>query len=211
VNLTRNRSLLLAAFFGLAVFLLALNLVYAWRIMHKPAAATEASAQPAPLPAFTLTDQDGKPFGSANLQGKVWVASFVFTTCRGPCPIITQKMSQVQSLLAGTPVQMVSISVDPENDTPPVFKAYARKFGADETRWHFLTGTRAQVYEVVRNGFFLVIQENGNPQKAPDEGAVIHSTRLAVVDDRGVVREYIDGTAADAPAQVQAVVRKLLP
>ncbi len=108
--------------------------------------AVSASALPIlfDAPPFTLIDQDGKTFASAQLTGKVWIADFIFTQCSGYCPVMTANMAEFQNKSAGSPVQMVSFSVDPENDTPAVLKQYAAAAKADETRWHFLTGTRAR-------------------------------------------------------------------
>ncbi len=94
-------------------------------------------------PKFALTDQNAKPFSNDQLHGKIWVADFIFTQCNSLCPLMTQNMANFQKKSAGSGVQMVSFSVDPENDTPPILKDYAAKNGADESRWHFLTGTRA--------------------------------------------------------------------
>src|SRR5213594_5132066 len=91
---------------------------------------------------FQLTNQNGQPFGSPQLAGKIWVADFVYTTCPGPCPLISSRMSELQKPLEKTDVHLVSFSVDPEKDTPEVLDGYAGKLGADPERWDFLTGPK---------------------------------------------------------------------
>src|SRR5688572_30574634 len=77
------------------------------------------------VPEFRLVDQNGKPFTKKDLGGKVWIADFVFTQCAGPCPLMTLSMAELQKELAGSPIQFVSISVDPGRDKPEVLKKYA--------------------------------------------------------------------------------------
>jgi protein SCO1/2 len=135
-------------------------------------------------PAFTLTDQDGKPFDSRNLRGKVWVADFVFTTCTGLCPMMTQQMSEFQKQTLGSDIQMVSFSVDPEHDTPAVLKTYATDAKADLNRWHFLTGSREMLWQI-SNSMKLAVGNGDNHQ-------VMHSSHFLLVDTGGHVRGVYD-------------------
>src|SRR6266481_7297210 len=105
--------------------------------------------QPPPLPVlgqipgFELTDETGQPFDRKALDGKVWVADFIFTTCTGPCPRMSSLMRQVQQASGAIPgVQLVSFTVDPEHDTPAALALYAARYHAQSERWHFLTGAR---------------------------------------------------------------------
>src|SRR5262249_17465749 len=84
----------------------------------------------AAVPAFQLTNQNGQPFGSGQLAGKIWIADFVYTTCPGPCPMISNRMSELQKPLEKSDVHLVSFSVDPEKDTPGVLRDYAGKLQA---------------------------------------------------------------------------------
>src|SRR5262249_39343160 len=94
-------------------------------------------------PAFALTDQSGKPLASASLKGKVWLVSFIFTTCNGSCPATTHRMGLVQrelqarGLLKGDRVRLVSITLDPKRDTPEVLRGYMRLYDADPASWSF--------------------------------------------------------------------------
>jgi protein SCO1/2 len=135
-------------------------------------------------PAFTLTDQNGKPFGTPQLRGKIWVADFVFTTCTGLCPMMTQQMSEFQKQTAGSGIQMVSFSVDPEHDTPAVLTAYAADARADLSRWHFLTGDKEKLWQI-SNSMKLAVGQGDNHQ-------VMHSSHFLLVDGGGHVRGVYD-------------------
>jgi protein SCO1/2 len=153
------------------------------------------------LPQFALTDQDGGRITLDDLKGKVWLADFVYTTCPGPCPIISAHMARLNRSLPPD-VRMVSFSTDPDNDTPTVLKAYARRFGATD-RWSFLTGRKDQIYDLIEHGFML-------PIAAPAGAQVIHSTRIILVDKTGAVRGFYDGTTSDPDPQISSDVQRLL-
>ncbi len=153
------------------------------------------------LPEFALTDQDGARVTLDDLKGKVWLADFVYTTCPGPCPIISAHMGRLDRALPPD-ARIVSFSTDPENDTPTVLKAYAKRFGATD-RWTFLTGPKEQVYDLIEHGFML-------PIAAPAGAQVIHSTRIMLVDKTGSVRGFYDGTTSEPDARILADVRRLL-
>jgi carboxypeptidase C (cathepsin A) len=95
------------------------------------------------IPAFQLTAQSGQPFDSKSLEGDIWVADFIFTTCPGPCPRMSSQMRGVQSAVASMPdVKLVSFTVDPKNDTPTALAAYATRYRAEPGRWFFFTGDK---------------------------------------------------------------------
>ncbi len=149
------------------------------------------------VPSFQLIDQNGVPFGSPQLLGKIWIADFVYSTCPGPCPMISSRMGELQKPLRDTDVQLVSFSVDPQHDTPAVLRDYAAKLNAQPGRWHFLTGDKDTIYRLSRDGFKLAAAEG--------EAAVpIHSTRLVLVDRSGEIRGYYDATDADAVTRLLA-------
>ena len=148
-----------------------------------------------PVGDFTLTDQNGRvvrPSGH-ELAGKVWVASFIFTRCSGPCPLVSAAMEQLQKDFADDPdVVLVTFTVDPEYDTPKVLQEYGRRYHADPDRWLFLTGNEADVDRLLSQGFHVGATKNTGPDATPGT-AVTHDTHLAVVDKRGVVRAYFSG------------------
>jgi protein SCO1/2 len=157
------------------------------------------------LPSFQLVNQDGQAFGSQQLSGKIWIADFIFTTCPGPCPIISTRMSELQKPLAKSDVHLVSFSVDPEKDTPEVLRAYADKLRKEPLRWDFLTGPLATIASLSRDGFKLGISDGETPESGP-----IHSTRFVLVDRRGSIRGYYDALAPDGVTKLLADTNHLL-
>jgi cytochrome oxidase Cu insertion factor (SCO1/SenC/PrrC family) len=161
-----------------------------------PDAGGPANFTPIPLPDFTLTERNGKPVSLADLKGKVWVASFVFTRCTGPCPKVSAAVARLQSELAPTrpDLRFVTFSVDPDHDTPAVLAKYAERFGAKPGVWLFLTGKEGEVHKLLNEGF-LVHAARNQSGKPGDE--FTHSTKLVVVDKAGRVRGLFDGVKAD--------------
>jgi protein SCO1/2 len=157
------------------------------------------------VPLFHLTNQEGKPFGSSELAGKIWIADFIFTSCRGPCPIISSRMSELQKPLRDSDVHLISFTVDPDTDTPDVLHGYAERLHAQPGRWDFLTGPKAALYDISRNGFKLGVAESGD-----EEGVPVHSTRLVLIDRKGTIRGYYDALAPDTVTKVLADASHLL-
>jgi cytochrome oxidase Cu insertion factor (SCO1/SenC/PrrC family) len=157
------------------------------------------------VPAFQLVNQNGQSFGSAQLTGKIWIADFIYTTCPGPCPMISSRMSELQKPLEKSDVHLVSFSVDPEKDTPQVLRGYAEKLQADPARWDFLTGPKSTIYKLSHDGFKLAVSDGSDEQGIP-----VHSTRMVLVDRHGRIRGYYDATEADAVTKLVADANHLL-
>ena len=157
------------------------------------------------VPAFQLVNQNGQSFGSAQLAGKIWIADFVYTTCPGPCPMISSRMSELQKPLEKSDVHLVSFSVDPEKDTPQVLRGYAEKLQADHARWDFLTGPKSAIYKLSHDGFKLAVSDGGD-----ERGIPVHSTRIVLVDRHSQIRGYYDATEADAVTKLLADTNHLL-
>ncbi len=155
--------------------------------------------------AFELTNQDGQPFGSTQLLGKIWIADFIYTTCPGPCPMISSRMSELQKPLEKTDVHLVSFTVDPARDTPQVLRGYAEKLQAEPGRWDFLTGPQSTIYNLSRNGFKLAISDGSE-----EKGLPVHSTRLILVDRHSEIRGYYDAAEADGMTKLLADTNHLL-
>ncbi len=137
------------------------------------------------IPSFDLIDQNGESFTLENVKGNVWLADFIFTTCAGPCPIMTERMSTVQhDLIDIDKLKFVSFTVNPDYDTPEVLKKYAKRYDADISTWSFVTGKYEQIQELIANGFKM----------GDEEEIVFHSTRFALVDHEGNLRGYYSGT-----------------
>ena len=154
------------------------------------------------VPDFTLTDQTGAPFKSASaLDKKIWVADFVFTNCPGPCPRMSSQMHEVQTALAGNDaVRLVSFTVDPARDTPPVLAAYAQHFEAIPGKWFFLTGAEADLNRMSRGVFML----------GDVDGSLQHSTRFALIDGSGRIRGYYQSSEPEAIPNLIADAQRLL-
>jgi protein SCO1 len=162
------------------------------------------------VPPFALTERSGKTITNRDLSGKIWVADFIYTTCPGPCPMITASMAKIQEAVAHDPeVQLVSFSVDPDTDTPPVLAKYAELYGADPYRWWFLTGDEKQIYDLISNGFHVIVQDNSGQPPAPGQYKVTHSTNLVLVDGDGNVRGYYDGVDANRRANLLSDIKVL--
>ena len=167
------------------------------------ACATHASAHDAksnarlpvvgPAPEFSLITQSGKRLSLADLRGNALAVTFIYATCKDTCPILTAKMATLQQRLGadfGRRVRFVSITVEPEIDTPAVLKAYAERFDADPAGWSFLTGSRADVNDVV--------QRYGAFAKRVKPGEVDHLFLTSLVDRRGMLRVQYLGYRFDA-------------
>jgi protein SCO1/2 len=155
------------------------------------------------VPTFALTERSGRTITNNDLFNKIWVADFIYTTCPGPCPLVTAGMARVQQAVANDPaVQLVTFTVDPTTDTPPVLAAYASHFGADKNRWWFLTGSEKAMDNLIENGFHLPVVDNSGKPAEPGQYKVTHSTQVALVDGSGVVRGYYDGIGPDGRAEL---------
>jgi protein SCO1/2 len=151
------------------------------------AALTAACVKPKELPVlgdipqFQLTAQTGQPFDSKVLDGHVWVADFIYTTCPGPCPMMTTRMRQLQNSTAEIPdVLMVSFTVDPEHDTPQALTEYGAHFKVDPSRWSFLTGEKDKLNALGVQAFKL----------NSVDGSLTHSTRFVLVDRKRQIRGF---------------------
>ena len=137
------------------------------------------------VPDFTLIERSSREVKNQELAGKIWIADFVYTSCGGMCPIMTEKMRKLQDKLPAE-IRLVSFSVDPDVDTPAVLTEYAKKFGADPNRWLFLTGNRDSLYKLSKEGFKLAVDNSGGTEVEP----ITHSSRFALVDQQGRIRGY---------------------
>jgi protein SCO1/2 len=142
------------------------------------------------VPRFSMTDQDGKPFTNDTVRGKVWAAAFVFTRCPTACPRVTSRMrrEQEEAKTRGVDLRLVSISIDPDNDTPEVLRRYAAQFGADLSTWSFVTGDAKTVQATAEQGFKIAVEGSADPSR-PDFG-LTHGTQLVLVDRGGKIRGY---------------------
>jgi protein SCO1/2 len=180
-------SVLLAALLGVA----AAAVYQQVRRGERQEALSRAAALPSlgEVPDERLTNHDGRTVALRSLLGAPWIADFVFTRCQSSCPLLSARMARLDRALPAA-LHLVSISVDPANDTPQVLARYARSFAASP-RWLFLTGDAARIGDLSRRGFKLAVQTGGASLAAP-MGAILHSTRFVLIDARGTIRGFYD-------------------
>lgn len=143
---------------------------------------------------WALTDQDGRPFGSTQLRGKPYVVTFVFTSCPGVCPTITSTVRNLQTRLRERELdaRLVTITVDPDHDTPEVLKAYARRYAADHASWTFVTGEREAIHRLIVREFKQALGDREPTGADPSVYDIMHSMKLVLVDGRGHIRGFYD-------------------
>jgi protein SCO1/2 len=163
--------------------------------------ARRAAAPPLPviatLPDFTLTNDAGARVTLASLRGHVWVADIIFTRCPGPCAQMTRQMAELEEALPADGARFVSLTTDPDFDTPAVLAAYARRAGARPDRWQFLTGDKPQLAALAAGGLKLTALEKEASQRENPNDLFIHSTIFALVDRQGRLRAAFETVGED--------------
>jgi cytochrome oxidase Cu insertion factor (SCO1/SenC/PrrC family) len=164
---------------------------------------------------FTLTNQNGQAVSLADLRGQVWVADIIFTRCAGPCPEMTRQMKELQNALPpDSPVKLVTLTTDPDFDTPPVLKLYAERFGADLHRWMFLTGTKQAIAKLAIDSLKLTALPKAPAERLSPADLFVHSTIFVVADKQARLRGVFETTGEgidpqNVQAQILAAVRQL--
>lgn len=161
----------------------------------------------ATLPPFALVEASGETVRRDDLAGSPWVADLVFTHCAGICPRMTAEMGRLERQTTDLPgLRFVSISVDPERDTPEVLSAYAERVGARRDRWLWLTGERDTIWKLASEGFLLPLAE-GNPEMGDDD--IIHSQYFVLLDGGARIRGVYDVRDSEAMLKLRGDVRRL--
>jgi protein SCO1/2 len=201
---------------GIVLLLVVLCLAYALSLMelnraHRPAALPVIG----PIAGFTLTNQDGRATTLADLSNHVWIADIIFTRCAGPCPIMTAQMKSLQDALPpASRARLVTLTTDPDFDTPPVMKKYGERFGADFNRWMFLTGSKTEIAGLAGDSLKLSAVPVKPEERKNDADRFIHSTIFVVVDKharlRGTFETQGDGVDwTNVQPRLITTVRKL--
>jgi len=184
---------------GLLLVLALLGLAY---VLSLPG-LRRVRLQPAPpvlgtVAAFKLMNQDGGLATLADLSNHVWVADIIFTRCAGPCPIMSQSMRSLQDALPATSTaKLVTLTTDPDFDTPMVLKKYAERYGADSNRWMFLTGPKVDLARLAANSLKLsAVPVKPEDQQNPAD-LFVHSTMFVVVDKHGRLRGVFESQGED--------------
>lgn len=143
---------------------------------------------------FSFTNQNGETITSKEVEGKVYVAEYFFTTCKSICPIMNDEMQRIQEAYKdNNEFRILSFTVDPDVDTVAQMKWYAETHNADPKQWHFLTGRKADLYTLARTSFFLL--KPAEAQNLGDAGSdFIHTNNFVLVDQKSRIRGYYDGT-----------------
>ncbi len=163
------------------------------------------------VPDFSLLERSGRTLDLADLRGKVWIANFIYTHCTDTCPLQSARMAELQEDLSGEKdVRLISITVDPERDTPEVLSQYAERYRADPGRWFFLTGEKEAIYRLAQEGFHLSAVEIPPEEQDTTGASHMHSSRFVLVDQQGQIRGYYHSTDPEALRRLLRDVKTLL-
>lgn len=160
---------------------------------------------------FSLTNQLGREVTLDDVRGKVWIANIIFTRCPGPCPRMTQDMARLQDLWPKeADVRFVTISTDPDYDTPLILKRFAERFKADDSRWFFLTGPKEKIVEFAVDNLKLTTVDKSERDRESINDLFIHSTISVIVDKRGQVRGIVEWDTPEFFTKSRAIIDELL-
>ena len=158
---------------------------------------------------FSFTNQDGKTVTLANVDGKIRVVNYFFTTCKGICPRMNENMTKVyQAYRGNNDILILSHTVDPKTDTVGAMKAYSMHFDADPNQWMFLTGDKKALYEMARDEYLVTAVDD--TATADINSDFIHSERFILVDKGGRIRGQYDGLNAGEVNQLIGDIKELL-
>ena len=213
MNGSKNHFLMLAALIiGLGVVLgtaLWLKLGPRPQLFINDGEQRERLLQYGAVPDFSLTERSGENVSLAQLRGKVWIADFIYTSCTDTCPLQTGMMVRLQKEYSAIPnVQLVSVTVDPERDTPQTLSIYAARHDADAKRWFFLTGQRDRIIRLIQDGFHLSVA--ALPNGAESSGIIPHSPRFVLIDKDARIRGYYDSRELEAFVRLKNDLETLL-
>lgn len=190
----------------------ALTLLIAGLVVFAPSPGSQAARGIAPdrprtLTNFTLTECRGRIVSRADVAGNFLVVNFVHSSCSVSCGIVNQRMAEIQRLTVAQPdVQLISLTVDPRTDTPPVLAEFGAKFGAETNRWWLLTGEKAVIYNLIETSF---LRRDPLARDLAMPGGFIGTDRIALVDAHGRTWRYFDGMNSTTPTAVVAALAEL--
>ena len=218
MTLSDSRSNAYRKLFRSGLVLLLLFVGYGLVLVNRSGSGGGGESSAAPLPvlralsSMDLMDQEGQPVNLQTFRGQPWFANIIFTRCPGPCARMTQKMRQLQEALPAeaSKVQLVSLTTDPDFDTPEVLSKYARKFQADTSSWKFLTGTKEEIVRVSTQEWLLVMLEKGEAERESPNDIFLHSTLTVLMDGLGRIRGTYEILEEDQLAAALADLQRLL-
>ncbi|MEZ4936106.1 MAG: SCO family protein [Crocinitomicaceae bacterium] len=158
---------------------------------------------------FAFLDQEGDTITKKDVEGKIYVADYFFTTCPTICPKMTAQLERVQEKYKDDPeILILSHTVHPENDTVEVMARYAQRHGAISKKWYFLTGEKEELYRLARQSYFVLKPaEVGEPGDAGSD--FIHTNNFVLIDQKGRIRGYYDGTSPTEVDKLMEDIQKL--
>ena len=157
---------------------------------------------------FEFFDTEGKAVTKADLLGKPWIVCFVFTHCAATCPMVTNSMRELQDRLKDYDFRLVTLTVDPERDTPEVLKGYGETRGADFSKWMFLGGEQRAIYRLIQGSFKMPVKENFSKDRRPGF-EFLHSNNIMLVDAEGIVQGKFDAAKGEAMSALRRKIQKL--
>lgn len=220
MTLMDSRSNAYRKLFRSGLVLVLLFVGYGLFLINRSGSGGSGAPSAAPLPvlrtlsSMELVDQEGEPVNLQTFRGQPWFANIIFTRCPGPCARMTQKMRQLQEALPeeASEVQLVSLTTDPDFDTPEVLSQYARKFQADTRSWKFLTGTKEEIVRVSTQEWLLVMLEKEEAERESPNDIFLHSTLTVLMDGLGRIRgtyEILEeGQLEEALADLQRLLQE---
>ncbi len=220
MTLMDSRSNAFRKLFRSGLVLVLLFVGYGLFLINRSGSGGSGAPSTVPLPvlrtisSMDLVDQEGEPVNLQTFRGQPWFANIIFTRCPGPCARMTQKMRQLQEALPAeaSEVQLVSLTTDPDFDTPEVLSQYARKFQADTQSWKFLTGTKEEIVRVSTQEWLLVMLEKGEAERESPNDIFLHSTLTVLMDGLGRIRgtyEILEeGQLEEALADLQRLLQE---
>jgi cytochrome oxidase Cu insertion factor (SCO1/SenC/PrrC family) len=196
---------------GLGSLCAALFVASVWQRTHSLPSGSAPLPNFFSVPDFALTNQTGQVVTLADLRGNLWLVDIIFTRCAGPCPDMTRRMAELQAQFASEPrLRLITLTTDPGHDTPAVLAAYARRFGAEAGRWHFLTGTKPQIAALAVEGLKLTAQDKDPAQQENPNDLFIHSSMLVLVDGEGRARGIFESDDPELKMKTKLAVTALL-
>ena len=160
---------------------------------------------------FKLTNQLAGPVGLDRFANKVWFANIIFTRCPGPCPVMTQRMAELQAYFADDPdVVFATLTTDPGHDSPDIMRRFADRYGANNERWEFLTGDKAAIVRLAVDEMKLIAREKPPGEQTTPEDLFIHATLFVVVDRQGRLRGVLQSLEDDWKEKAIAIAEVLL-
>lgn len=196
---------------GVGVLLAGIALWLAFLLTKATASARQRQQLPVygQIADFSLTNQSDAPVSLVDLRGRVWIADIIFTRCPGPCLRMTQQMKELQDALPkNSQTRLVSLTTDPEYDTPAILKTYGERHGEDSNRWTFLTGTKKQIAGLAVDSLKLSAVEKKPEERASADDLWVHSTIFVIIDKHAQLRGIYQTGGEDVswPAEKQKLL-----